>query len=81
MSAAGPQLVEASPNDHSQPGRSGTGRSQAADHEDEKGTVASVVGPAVSASFQMKSERRRLFRGKLVVQIFPQPLGDLGTFH
>jgi hypothetical protein len=37
-----------------------------------------MTGRAVG---QMVSNRRGLFRRKLVIQIFPQSIDDLSTFH
>jgi hypothetical protein len=39
------------------------------------------MGLALGAAGKMPADVRGLFRGKLAIQIFPQPPGDLGTLH
>ena len=50
------------------------------DHQQERAVAAASrrTGPAPG---QMLSNRRGLFRRKLVIQIFPQSIDDLSTFH
>jgi hypothetical protein len=64
-----------------QPAGRGAGGRETANHEDQKRTIATAAGTAGRASGQVPTDGRGLFRRKLVVQIFPQSLDDLSTFH
>lgn len=54
---------------------------QAAGQAGQKGPRTETAGMAGPASGQVTLDRPRLFRGKLVVKIFPEPAGNLRTFH
>src|SRR5215207_9603299 len=59
----------------------GARRAQRADDHEQKCAVAAASGWAGATAGQVTTDRRGLFRSKLVVQIFPQPVNDLTTFH
>jgi len=64
-----------------QPAGRGAWSSETADHEDQERTMVTAAGTAGRASGQVPIDGRGLFRRKLVIQIFPQSLEDLSTFH
>jgi hypothetical protein len=64
-----------------QSGGSRRNDAEAANDQYQKCAIVVVVGTAPGTSGQMPFDGRGLFRRKLVIQIFPQSLDDLSTFH
>jgi hypothetical protein len=54
---------------------------QAAGQTGQEGARTATAGVAGPAAGQVTVDRPGLFRGKLVVKIFPEPAGNLRTFH
>lgn len=57
------------------------GPREAAGQTGEEGAGTAIVGAACPAVGQVSLDRPGLFRRKLVVKIFPEPAGNLRTFH
>src|SRR4051794_22247305 len=76
-----PGVGKTGANGHSQRGRRSAGAAEASDHEEEKRAVAMVMRTAEPAGGQVQIDGGGLFRRKLAIQIFPQPIDDFGTFH
>ncbi len=72
---------EAGANGFGQPGGRRAWRGEGADDHQQERAVAAASRMTGRAVGQMVSNRRGLFRRKLVIQIFPQSIDDLSTFH